>query len=205
MQTCKTCRREFPASFFRIKRGKSVGFTRKAHKCMGCDAAERSRKKAAPLGRFMEKARTTRLRHAAIYSKKWGRKVTASELERDYGWDLHVMAHEIEHASKNGCPYCHEPFSGMGGLHQVTVDIVDREKPPHWSVNKQLCCSTCNSEKGTKTPEQWAEYLQCWKHWHNDPIPPLPPPKSQVVARDMFDRGFDTTKLPWKKPGRKRA
>ena len=30
----------------------------------------------------------------------------------------------------------------------------------HWPANRQLLCRTCNHRKGTKTPEQWAEFLR---------------------------------------------
>jgi hypothetical protein len=124
------------------------------------------RRKSTLLGRFREKAKKTRERHAK------GRGVTASQMEKLYGWEIDRMAHDMEHAFKNGCPYCEIPFSSMGGLHSLTVDILNRDLLPHWNVNKTLCCSTCNAEKQGKTPEQWAEHLICWKRWHNDPRPP---------------------------------
>ena len=48
---------------------------------------------------------------------------------------------------------------------QVTMDIIDPEKPPHLEINAQPCCQTCNREKSNTSPELWARKLRAWAEW----------------------------------------
>lgn len=90
------------------------------------------------------------------------------QFARRYGWDTNRMAYDIMHIYENTCCYCWERYDGMGnGLRDITLDIVDREREPYYGTNVRWCCSTCNSEKATMSPELWARRLNFWREYHN--------------------------------------
>jgi hypothetical protein len=99
-----------------------------------------------------------------------------------YGWKVDQMAHDIEHAHKNGCPYCHRSFSEMGGgLSDVSLDIWDPQKQPFYALNTRWVCRTCNKEKQRTPPELFGEVRMSWERWERhqtalraDPLAGLP-------------------------------
>ena len=163
-RTCSRCRFTQPEWMFRVSRPKTrkdrggvVCYTRVAHQCKSCEQELRDTKKKSD--RFLQKARGTRYRHAKKLAGEFG--IEVSEFGRHFDWDIAQIAHDMEHAFKNGCPYCRDPFSAMpGGLQSLTIDIVDPRKPPFYRTNTRLCCETCNKEKQQTPPERWEENLR---------------------------------------------
>jgi hypothetical protein len=123
--------------------------------CIGCEQDRRDAAKR--LNRWRQKAKDTRDRHA----RKLG--FSVAELRDVYGWELHRMAHEAEHAYSNGCRYCGEGFHTMHhGLGDITLDIVNTNDPPYYAVNCNWCCVTCNVEKRRLSPVHWGIRLRFW-------------------------------------------
>lgn len=126
--------------------------------CIGCEQTERDERKRQR--RALEKARWTLRFHAAREG------MTAPAFGARYGWVVARIVHDIEHAFENTCGYCWRPYAEMEhGLADVTIDIVDRDKPPYYDTNTKPCCRTCNTEKGKLSPEAWALKLQAWRRW----------------------------------------
>jgi hypothetical protein len=173
-QRCYRCGGEYLLVFFRLDRR----LTRKTHYraiCIGCQltaAVEQARAK-----RHRKKAGSARTRHAAKYLSRSvadcyviPASIESSEdFYRTYDWSLDQMAHDIEHASKNGCPYCWQLFSTMPhGLGDMTLDIVDRRLPPYYTTNVRWVCATCNKEKQRTAPDLWGAKLAMWKLWREN-------------------------------------
>ena len=115
--------------------------------------------------RTLKKAQAAVLTHAPKLQAR-GVIVSAEELVTRYGWRATEMAHDIDHAFKNGCPYCCEKFATMPhGLGDVTLDIVDPARPPYYKTNVKWVCTTCNRAKSRTPPELWAEKLAAWAEW----------------------------------------
>ena len=159
-QRCKECGGWYDRdAFFRKNPG-----GRKAHIsayrqiCIGCETTTRTKRKKAD--RWLAKARSTIYRHA----KKYGR--TSTEFIRVYGWEPARVAHILEHAHDNTCPYCTDSYKDMpDSKWQVTMDIVNPKRQPFLTINTQPCCQTCNREKSNTDPEVWARKLVAWREW----------------------------------------
>jgi hypothetical protein len=83
-----------------------------------------------------------------------------------YGWDPARLAHDAEHQYGNGCNYCGHRYADMGhGLSDITLDVMDRAKPPYYRTNTKWCCQTCNRQKGDKTPEWFETNRQVYEAW----------------------------------------
>jgi len=162
MKRCAECGRRFGLSFFRRNRALYAYSANGTHaRCIGCEQTARDNNKASPEGRWREKIVGTIRRHA----RRLGHSVEI--LQDRYGWTVSNMLHDAQHAYKNGCPYCHRNFAAMGhGLNDVTLDIVDRDKAPFYVTNAKWVCPTCNKEKSTMTPEEWAARLANWALWN---------------------------------------
>ena len=159
---CNCCGGVYPEVFFQIHR---VGvYTRQRRIiCRGCLQTQRDKKKWT--NRPLEKARLTFRHHARKFIER-GIIQHRDELTSVFGWDLKQMAHDIEHASKNGCPYCHQLFLDMEhGLAAITLDIVRPEELPYYTTNVRWVCRTCNTEKQRTPAEQWGATCQAWKGW----------------------------------------
>jgi hypothetical protein len=121
--------------------------------CIGCLQTERDNLKR--YNRPKAKARNTFYRHADKFIKE-GLAGSREDFAQRFDWSVKQMAHDIEHTYKNGCPYCRQFFSEMGhGLSDLTLDIIDPEKPPYYTTNVKWVCSTCNKEKQRTPPEYW--------------------------------------------------
>jgi len=166
---CRECGESYEAVFFRVNSApRSETWTTyvvqdsnsqaglKA-RCRLCEITERTEAKRA--NRFREKARRTLRNHA----KKYGQKT--ADFAADYGWDIDVMARDISQAGEHECLYCREAFTSENGLGDISLDIVDREKPPHYETNVRWCCRTCNQIKGTTDPAKWGDFLRELRRW----------------------------------------
>ena len=160
---------------------KLVGFRRNGHRlgvlhasttnqrycsiCIGCQQTARDERKV--FNRWHIKASDTLRRHAPRLG------FSVSELIEKFRWNVERIEHDLRHAYDNTCGYCRHPYKDMGHkLADITLDIVDRDKPPHYDVNVKPCCNTCNREKSTMSPQAWAEKLLYWEEWErNKKIP----------------------------------
>ena len=131
--------------------------------CIGCELTERTNKKQR--NRPREKARKALSRHATKYIKE-GLVSSAQEFTSLFGYSVDQMAHDIEHAFQNGCPYCGRSFASMAhGLNDVTLDIIDPKRPPNYRTNTRWVCNTCNSEKQKTDADLWDMKCQCWAEY----------------------------------------
>jgi len=80
-------------------------------RCKLCRLTSRTEAKNGP-GRFRVKAQSAIGTHAPKLIRK-GLVQSKRELIDKYGWNVAEMAHDIEHAFKNGCPECRELFGSM--------------------------------------------------------------------------------------------
>jgi len=171
---CTRCGGWYPEIFYQIKeRGVSILTPTRRNICRGCQQTNKDEKKKK--NRPLAKARDTYRNHADKFMKskldKDGNICPAfiqspKELESKYGWNIHQMTHDIEHASHNGCKYCLRLFSTMGhGLADITLEIIDRDREPYYATNVSWVCRTCNTEKGMTSPDNWGAILQAWKNW----------------------------------------
>lgn len=169
--TCKACSityygEEIPLSFRRTRKNFSKYTSRNyiLSTCNNCYQDKRDEEKAAridPLARWKVKARNTRRNHA----KSLG--IPEDVLEKSYGWNLDIMAHEAAHLYGNGCSECHKPFKemndGLGGMAIITLDIRERSLPPDYSSNTFWICITCNRAKGTMSMREWTTKKRLWR------------------------------------------
>src|SRR5262249_44231693 len=153
------CGLEYPEeAFFRRNPRVANAFATRRPVCIGCETTARNDEKGRD--RLLAKARDTIRRHA----RKWG--LTAADFCEQFGWNIDQLKHDINHASKNGCPYCHRQFATMGhGLSDITIDIINPKTDPLYTTNTKIICQTCNREKGRTPPEIWAHKLICWARW----------------------------------------
>jgi hypothetical protein len=142
--------------------------TRRKTICRPCEQTGRDNRKRE--NRWAVKARDTIRRHAIRLTearRKAGLSpVTKDELIFRYGWQPDRLAHEAEHAYKNGCNYCGGEYAAMGhGLADITLDIQDPAGPPYYLTNTKWCCQTCNRKKGALSPEEFEADRQMWAEW----------------------------------------
>ena len=131
--------------------------------CLACEQERRDLSKGS--NRVLSKARSTLRHHARRFADAWNcsSEIARESLVGDYGWNVFDMAHDILHASLNGCPYCRREFSSMpGGLAAVSLDVLNPEIPPFYSTNVEWCCPTCNKEKQRTPPGRWARKMLMW-------------------------------------------
>jgi hypothetical protein len=126
--------------------------------CRPCELTHSDEVKRAD--RWATKARDTIRRHAERFS------IDKRDLIQAYGWEPELLARDAEFHYGGDCGYCHKSFKGMpNGLSDITLDIQDRDKPPHYRTNTKWCCQTCNRGKGSKTIEQFEAERLVWKLW----------------------------------------
>lgn len=117
--------------------------------CPACLQEERDRRKTQ--NRALSKARTAIYTHCRKYNHRHNLELSPTDFGKRFGWDIKQMAHDINHAYENGCPYCGHSFKGMGnGLRDLSIDIINPESEPYYATNTKYCCFTCNSEKGQR-------------------------------------------------------
>ena len=167
-RTCRKCGGTFrEEGFRRYERTKYTWSKRARHSiCRICEVTART--KASHENPALAKARNALNSHIVRLLRQ--RVITnKDELQDRYGWSIKQMAHDIDHASHNGCPYCHRPFAEMmHGMADITLDIVDPAKPPYYRTNVRWVCRTCNTEKRRTPPEEYAayrEYSDEYREW----------------------------------------
>lgn len=175
IRRCKRCHTPYEGleveAFFR--RTSSTHRSMRMAVCIGCELTARTRRKQE--NRPLEKARRTLHHHADKYVLA-GSATSRDDFARRYGWKLEQMAHDIEHAMGNGCPYCWQAFAEMEhGLADCTLDIVNPGQLPYYRTNIRWCCKTCNTEKARTPPDLWGAKLQAWERWRQWTANPYPP------------------------------
>lgn len=151
---CIECGGWYGEDFFRLNPDSRAHICARRSRCKECDQARRDAKKSAD--RYLAKARSTFNRHATKFLRD-GIIKSRSELAEHFGWILKNMAHDIEHAFKNGCYICRRPFAEMpNGLQSLTLDILDPEQPPYYMTNVRYPCQTCNRGKSQTPPADFA-------------------------------------------------
>jgi hypothetical protein len=92
--------------------------------------------------------------------------IPKDDLVARYGWEPKRLAHDAEFQYGNGCNYCGHQYKAMGhGLADITLDVVDRDKPPYYRTNTRWCCQTCNRKKGAMAPEDFELDRQVYETW----------------------------------------
>jgi hypothetical protein len=145
-----------------------LGFFRLEASCIGCEAI---RKRSELIDdRLRRKAIATRSRHGAKL-RGLGLLSDEGDLEKLYGWSTDRMVEDIQRVRQNGCPYCLQPVdTAEHGLGVITLDVLDADKPPHYSTNVQWCCASCNSEKQQIPAETWGARQSMWNLWRLNQI-----------------------------------
>lgn len=187
-RACKRCHTPFEGqeveAIFRANRGgRQQLLPTSRSTCICCELSARTEKKRD--SRTREKARRAIRTHFEKYRREhveqgkhpWMANIrTQKEFADRFGWDVDQMAHDIEHAHQNGCPYCRESFSSMAhGLADVSFDVIDPERQPYYRTNVRPCCLTCNREKARTPPELWGAKLQAWERWRRWTADEFPP------------------------------
>jgi hypothetical protein len=126
--------------------------------CIGCRQTDRDIKKAADP--WIAKVRSSIAHHAKKFE------LSAVAFCRQFGWTIDRLAYVLSHAYDNTCEYCYRSYKEMrNGLADITLDIVDPKQPPFFPTNVKPCCRTCNTEKGSMSPERWARRLIYYREW----------------------------------------
>ena len=160
--TCKVCGGLYTEVFYEKNRVGKNSYLRRAI-CIGCRQSTRDEFKGR--NRPLKKAQAVIKTHAPKLIAR-GKIGSESELATRYGWSVPEMVQDIINATKSACPYCLKPFSTMPhGLSDITLDIVDRDRPPYYKTNVRWVCTTCNRAKATTTADVWAERLAMWAEW----------------------------------------
>lgn len=160
---CTRCGVQYPpdlvAAAFRMHRA-GLDISRPTRKwiCRPCEQTQRDERKRQ--NRWPTKIRDVIRRHAQRLD------VTRDYLVTVCGWAPDRLMHDGEFQYGNGCNYCGHPYREMGhGLKDITLDIVDRSKPPYYRTNTRWCCQTCNSKKGDRGPEFFEADRQVYERW----------------------------------------
>ena len=141
--------------------------------CNACRQTARDDRKRT--NRWIPKCQRT-LRHHAEKFIALGMAASRADFAERYGWDIGKMAHEVEHAYANGCPYCHGKFGEMGnGPRDITLDVIDPTRPPYYRTNCRWVCSTCNSAKCSTPPHLFGARLAGYDRWRTAQESEWPP------------------------------
>jgi len=161
---CTRCGTRYPphlvGTAFRTVRRRMHQASRQAgNVCRPCEQTGRDERKIGD--RWAVKARDVIRRHATRLG------VSKDDLINVHGWDSARLAHDAEFQYGNGCNYCGHSYQAMGhGLADITLDIVDRARPPHYRTNTRWCCQTCNRKKGVMTPDAFEADRQIYDLWN---------------------------------------
>lgn len=163
LRRCRRCGGTYSEAFFRAWGDNGRCHQRVRPVCIGCELTARTERKRR--NRSLEKARRTLYHHADKYIRL-GVATSRDDFAERFGWDVRDMAHDIDHATANGCPYCRRPFAEMEhGLADCTLDVIHPDQLPYYRSNARWCCQTCNNEKRRTAPEQWGAKLRDWEQW----------------------------------------
>lgn len=167
-RTCTRCGTHYAAHLvdvaFKFNRLRLDASSRKTI-CRPCEQTARDARKVD--NRWAVKARDVIRRHAIRLA------VPKADLVGQYGWEPGRLAHDAEHQYGNGCNYCGSQYQAMGhGLADITLDVVDRGRPPYYRTNTKWCCNTCNRKKGVLSPESFEldrHIYEVWNQHHQLP------------------------------------
>jgi hypothetical protein len=146
------------------------GFTkfrkqRRRARCFACEQIARDTKKRA--NRFVSKAEWTFEYHSLKFRAQ-GILKTRNELRTKYGWVIGKMAWDAGEAYANRCVSCSGSFKGMGnGLHSLTLEVIDRSRPPHYGANTRWACASCNVSNYQQWLTQQRAVLSVCAHTDN--------------------------------------
>lgn len=173
-RTCKECGATYYGdevdAMFQL--GKGVKYTSHPTRHAICNPCKvTARTQAKEVNRFLIKARGTIKHHAQKWAKAEDPKQrwvsSAAELIDRFLWNETRIAHDMEHAWQNGCADCEQKFQSMpGGLHDLTLDIIDRDAPPYYGTNTRFVCTTCNRKKSKTPPNLWGAMKAGWARWN---------------------------------------
>jgi hypothetical protein len=119
-------------------------------RCIWCKEELDSVLARDPVRVWLDKANTAIDHHG----RRMGEGMTARRLREEFGWDPEALAHAMQHAFQNGCPDCEQPFA-LYGRHELTIDIRDRSKDPHFPFNTWFLCMQCNRAKATLSADDY--------------------------------------------------
>ena len=169
-QICKRCRKRLPATTAFFRKDKTVDGIVYLHKvCRMCESAGRHGE-----DRWIRKARSTIYLHRDAYAREYekdperfphwdGDPLTFAKA---YGWDCRLIAGEMGAAFNGPCKACGIAYKTMGhGPRDLTVDIIDPTGEPFYTYNARLVCSSCNSHKGKKTPDEENRLSRAYVRW----------------------------------------
>jgi hypothetical protein len=169
---CVSCGGKYLLEFFRLsntEENRSANAARSHRdRCIGCETLSKREEQAHE--RLRRKAKDAMSRHAATLKER-GVIEDQDDLQELYGWSLDRMIYDINRMLEEGCSYCLQKIDRTEqGLHVVTLDIFDPQKPPHYSTNVRWCCASCNSEKQRTSPDVWGARLSMWGRWRRHQI-----------------------------------
>jgi hypothetical protein len=169
---CVSCGGKYFLEFFRpsnTEEGLPANAARSYRdRCIGCET--RSKREEQAHQRLRRKAKDAMSRHAARLKERAVIE-DQSDLEELYGWSIDRMIEDINRMLREGCSYCLQKIGRTEqGLHVVTLDIFDPQKPPHYSTNVRWCCASCNSEKQRTSPDIWGARLSMWGRWRRHQV-----------------------------------
>jgi hypothetical protein len=170
---CIACGGTYYLTFFgrRANIKGNIGLKRETrlhrNRCIGCEAGKE--RKDSIDRNLRRKAVATRRRHAEKLKAVEVIK-NLSDLEELYGWALDRMIEDIKRVVVDGCPYCLLSVNVAElGFGNITLDIINPDKRPHYSTNVRWCCTRCNSEKQRVSSEVWGDRLSM-----REPVAPKP-------------------------------
>lgn len=169
-KVCKQCHKRLPATtlFFRAK--KTIhGIPELRGSCKMCESNRRhsedrwKRKAQRTIGYHRQRA-LEEYKIAPDRFPSWDGK--PHTFARTYGWDTNKIAREMEAVYEGPCRKCGLPYKPMGhGRDDLTVDIIDPTSEPFYDDNTRLVCGSCNSHKGSKTPEEERQVSRAYQRW----------------------------------------
>jgi len=156
-QRCNRCGTTYPARIVvRAFRTLPDGYIYPT--CRPCEQTLKDQVKSAD--RWLDKAKNAIDSHAVRLS------IHRADLVRIYGWNKSCMAVDAQHAYGGACPYCYASFEAMGhGMQDLTLDIVDPQRPPYYRTNTRWVCQTCNRKKGRLTPADFEADREIYERW----------------------------------------
>jgi hypothetical protein len=148
MRECIRCHTGYPDELIAVMFRTTGLMHQTRNVCVPCEETAVDQHKQQ--NRWTVKARDTIRRHAQRLD------IDKTKLIEVYGWDPKLLAHDMQHAYKNGCRYCHELYSTMPhGLSDITLDIIRPSEEPYYAINCTWCCQTCNRAKSNMKAENW--------------------------------------------------
>lgn len=83
-------------------------------------------------------------------------------------WNIPISLEEEIKKRDKLCVYCHLRFKSDSFKKRATWEHIDNNAKNISISNIVLCCSSCNSSKGTKTLANWLKSSYCQKNGINE-------------------------------------